>query len=1280
MKKLAVLISFLSFNFLSAQFPEGFEGSFPPPGWVIFNGLNGDDSVQWETSVTSNTGSIAAYSDYSTISGPAESWLVTPQFTPTASSSLLTFYERDSYVSSAWISSYKVLVSTGSQGDRADFILLSEEYNLTSQYTQREVDLSAYVNTPIYIAFLHEDFYGDDWFIDSISLEGDTSISCQTIVGQIDASISPDPDGIIRLCQEQNFSINGIIDFSEPNGDVGATYQWEISDGRIFNDLSNTLSFSSPGVYYADLKISGTNIPSCDDNYLINQEIRVSTTPDISFDSGNINQICYGEELNVTATAQPTNIDCSPPESQTLELPDGDGVSYETSIQVSCYDGLSITDINQIQQICLTIEHSYLGDLDIEIIPPSGADYTLTLFDNTSGGESTNLGEPWATAPVSSINENNVNIVQGVGYQYCFVPDASFPSFLDGIVEDGTFTAGDGPNTYTDDYIPAGSYSSHESFDELIGSQINGSWTLKITDNIDQDNGYVFGWNINFDSGLLQSGSVINPQIDQEFWSPESDIIETNGNSITILPNSEGQHCYTYNVIDNFGCEYSEQFCIDVSPEIIYDLPNDIIKCETVTIPYSFNLTENESVVLAPNPNSTNYTVSFHDNQSGAENNTSIISDPSNYSTSNPNEIIFVRISEVGSECFVTESFNISVGGPNAPTGDADQVFCDAATIADLTATGDDILWYDAASTGNLLGTTTALVNGQVVYASQTVNNCESTNRLEVNVTILNPEISASATVSCPGESIDLSVSSQGIVFGRYSNWISDQPNDESNTIDPSGDENYGIARFPPNASVGWNDNPNAVGLRSLLEFNIPLNSLVNCEYLGDFNGHSYFLTLSGMTWQAANTFAVNNAGYLCIISSEDETEFLESVISGLDVNIGMYQDTTDPNYSEPDGGWKWVDGTYVQMNDANAVLTEIEWSTGESAETITVNPTSNNTEYWVDVTINEVTCRESITLTVEDTTPPVPDLDPLPQLTDQCEYTTPLTAPTATDNCDGPITGVTTTTLPITASTTITWTFTDSASNSSTQTQDVVIQDNTAPVPDLDPLPQLTDQCEYTTPLTAPTATDNCDGPITGVTTTTLPITASTTITWTFTDSAGFSSTQTQEVIIQDTQALVLTAEVSSATFAVTHVIDATVTGTGIYEFSIDNGPWQADGNFTGVSPGEHIVRVRDVNGCGEDFIDLIVLDFPRFFTPNGDGYNDLWNINTLSGQPASKIYIFDRYGKLLKMIKPSGFGWDGTYNGNRMPTADYWFLLEYYDLTSGAPKQFRGHFTLKR
>ena len=336
-----------------------------------------------------------------------------------------------------------------------------------------------------------------------------------------------------------------------------------------------------------------------------------------------------------------------------------------------------------------------------------------------------------------------------------------------------------------------------------------------------------------------------------------------------------------------------------------------------------------------------------------------------------------------------------------------------------------------------------------------------------------------------------------------------------------------------------------------------------------------------------------------------------------------------------------------------------------------------DSTWTYTDLAGNTVTQTQDVV--IQDTEAPLADLASLPQLTAQCELTA-LTPPTATDNCDGTITGVTTTTLPITASTTITWTYTDLAGNTVTQDQDVVIQDTEAPLADLASLPQLTAQCEYTTALTPPTATDNCDGTITGVTTTTLPITASTTITWTYTDLAGNSSTQTQDVVIQDTDPPILNAEVSSEPFADTHVIVAAAIGIGVYEFSLDNGPWQASGTFIGVRPGEHIVSVRDVNCFGEDSYPLMVLDYPPFFTPNGDGYNDFWNIDILSGQPTSKIYIFDRYGKLLKSIKPAGFGWDGTYNGSRMPTSDYWFLLEYSDLISGAPKQLRGHFTLKR
>jgi gliding motility-associated-like protein len=91
-------------------------------------------------------------------------------------------------------------------------------------------------------------------------------------------------------------------------------------------------------------------------------------------------------------------------------------------------------------------------------------------------------------------------------------------------------------------------------------------------------------------------------------------------------------------------------------------------------------------------------------------------------------------------------------------------------------------------------------------------------------------------------------------------------------------------------------------------------------------------------------------------------------------------------------------------------------------------------------------------------------------------------------------------------------------------------------------------------------------------------------------------------------------------------------------------------------------------------------VIDYPKFFTPNQDGYNDTWNITALENQPNSKIYIFDRYGKFLKQISTSGIGWDGTYNGAEMPSTDYWFKLEYTDLDTGNLKIFKAHFSLKR
>jgi gliding motility-associated-like protein len=145
--------------------------------------------------------------------------------------------------------------------------------------------------------------------------------------------------------------------------------------------------------------------------------------------------------------------------------------------------------------------------------------------------------------------------------------------------------------------------------------------------------------------------------------------------------------------------------------------------------------------------------------------------------------------------------------------------------------------------------------------------------------------------------------------------------------------------------------------------------------------------------------------------------------------------------------------------------------------------------------------------------------------------------------------------------------------------------------------------------------------------------------------------------------------------------IITVNVTGgSGNYEYILNNGPIQTQPYFTNVLQGENIIIVRDKNGCGELILTVYSLNYPRFFTPNGDGYNDTWNISGLEDQPKSIIYIFDRYGKLLKTLKASGGnGWDGTYNGENMPATDYWFKLLYTG-RDGFEKEFKAHFSLKR
>ena len=145
---------------------------------------------------------------------------------------------------------------------------------------------------------------------------------------------------------------------------------------------------------------------------------------------------------------------------------------------------------------------------------------------------------------------------------------------------------------------------------------------------------------------------------------------------------------------------------------------------------------------------------------------------------------------------------------------------------------------------------------------------------------------------------------------------------------------------------------------------------------------------------------------------------------------------------------------------------------------------------------------------------------------------------------------------------------------------------------------------------------------------------------------------------------------------FADLQTITVSVTPTGIYEYQLDNGAFQNSNIFANVGAGQHTITIR--NECDSKSTTAYIVDYPRYFTPNSDGYHDTWNIPELKNQANAKVLIFDRFGKLIKEIRPSGSGWNGTFNGRELPSTDYWFVVTYEE--NGITKEHKAHFSMKR
>ena len=369
---------------------------------------------------------------------------------------------------------------------------------------------------------------------------------CPAITSVLDSTLPvAGSENVIRICPGNSVDFNGSGIFAASG--TGATYVWNFDDGTTATGQNVSHTFANEGIYLVNLNITDAN--GCRNNNILNQKIYVSTTPVFTGSAAYDDEICLGQSTTITGTAAPVAFVrvCAPPVSGTTFLPDGSGVSYQTIVPVDCFPfGSTITSASQITSVCIDMEHSYAGDLEIRLVSPNGQFIILKAYP---GGNGTYIGCPLDDPAVGP----------GVGRTYCFTPTATT------LLVNGATTACGTPNGNS---YNAGNYAPVQPFTNLIGSPLNGNWSLIVTDNLGIDNGYIFSWGINFDNSILPTDYSFTPTIQSSNWAPDPSIVATTGSTITVTPTTVGTNCYTYNVTDNFGCTYSEQVCIEVLPGV----------------------------------------------------------------------------------------------------------------------------------------------------------------------------------------------------------------------------------------------------------------------------------------------------------------------------------------------------------------------------------------------------------------------------------------------------------------------------------------------------------------------------------------------------------------------------------------------------------------------------------------------------------------------------------------------------------------------------------------
>lgn len=1052
------------------------------------------------------------------------------------------------------------------------------------------------------------------------------------------------------VCVGEPLDFDGTASYAAAGFNI-VSYEWVFDDGTTATGANASHAYFEPGEYIVQLNLIDNN--DCVNANVVDLQILVSTTPIFAGTTESL-EVCLGSTVDLTGVANPVTWTGIPEANfgDGVYLPDDVGTPFTSELTFAQFDpGQTLTNVNDLLSICVSMEHSFMGDVVLSVTCPSGQ----VIILHQQGGGGTYIGG-------ANDGDGNTNPIAGECWDYCWAPNATLGTFAASAAFGATPNVMQGGSPSNNALIP-GTYSSLQPWSNLAGCPLNGTWTFTSLDLWGADNGFLCNWSLNFNPAIIPDVTQFTPDLglstlDSTFWvGPYGTPDPANPTQLSFTPDIPGVFDFTYFVTDNFGCMYDTTVQVTVTEQMVIDAGPDIVLCNdplpmagqivangppanctwTLTLLESFGDSWNGGATLAVviGGVSTNYTVPSGITELDiplAVSTGATISLNYTAGTSWNGENSFDLYDDLG---------NLVYSSPNGPpTGVAwaGTITCDGGA--------SPTVWEWTPATG-LVDANDPLTN---VFTTQPtwytlVAYPDGNPQCAVSDSVLvspDPSISAgenATMVICASDPAFLMTDSLGGTPDLGGVWTDAAGNVMADTFDPEFGVT-GIYTYTVTSAAGCQatatlditvipaDDPTCCGVADAGEPNFSCNLSITLSATPGNTGVGTWSGPIGAVFADANStqttvsvqpgmggshwfYWIEDDGAFCYLIDSVQMTFTDTIIIGLthtDAICYTYCDGTAQ--ATVTGGNAATGLTFDWSNGDNGV--GLDAVTGLCAGTYTLTVTDDNG----CTASSEVTINEPILL----------EIDSL--------ATRPVTC---SGDCDGQV--------EVYDPEALWYSFDDGATWTDT--------------------PILTDACEGNYPIRIRNAAD-CIG-------------------------TGSIAVTGPPPVVASFEWAPIPATVENPTI----YFNTTSTGSDHYLWDIAGLTSSTLPNpsftFTNKEPGNYTVCLvaYNYNECTDTICNTVIIDdvlftyIPNSFTPDGDGLNETWGMSTnIPVITSFEMTVFDRWGQVVYSTTdpyPAGW-WKGSYqNGGEILKSDiYAYRISYEIKGTEVRKEFMGHVTL--